>query len=156
MFSKLLFWGCLLLAVGLWLVRGIFGRWRSHRQVNQALRSLDNARPALEQRFFEIAASSGKPRGLSWKSCDFDEGILLARDLVTANLYALVRVTIAFEAIAGGEMEQVEAVGNLRCATALFEWKKGAWSTQGRAIFNLEPHEVIAHYPKMLERVETP
>jgi hypothetical protein len=145
---------CLLLIFGLWLMRGVFGRWTGSRNIARALRRLPDDRPALERQFFEVAASSGKPRGLTWKSCEFDDVALLARDRATADLYALVRVTIAFEATPAGGMEEVEAVGNLRCATALFEWRANAWTSQGRAMFNLEPHEAIEHYRKMLEPIE--
>ena len=50
-------------------------------------------------------------------------------------------------------MEDVEAVGNLRAATAVFDWKGGDWTTQGRAVFNLEPHEVLERYGESLEPV---
>ena len=60
-------------------------------------------------------------------------------------------MTISFEAIEGGGMEEVEAVGNLRAATAVFTWKNGQWTTQGRAVFNLEPREVLERYRDSLD-----
>jgi len=62
-------------------------------------------------------------------------------------------VTIRFEAVVGGDMEEVEAVGNLRCATAVFTYDGFRWTTTGRAVFNLEPPEVLAHYAENLEPV---
>jgi hypothetical protein len=50
-------------------------------------------------------------------------------------------------------MEEVEAVGNLRAATAILTWSADRWTTAGRAVFNLEPEEVIRHYSNNLERV---
>ena len=70
-------------------------------------------------------------------------GIVLS--FASALLQAFVAVTISFEAIEGGPMEDVEAVGNLRAATAVFYFSGGAWHTDGRAIFNLNPTEAIAY-----------
>lgn len=65
----------------------------------------------------------------------------------------LVGVTIAFEAIVGGGMEEVEAVGNLRAATAVFTWNGREWTTVGRAVFNLEPAEVLERYSTNLDLI---
>ena len=45
--------------------------------------------------------------------------MLLARDRANGELVGLAGVTIGFEAVDGGGMEEVEAVGNLRAATAI-------------------------------------
>ena len=50
-------------------------------------------------------------------------------------------------------MEEVEAVGNLRAATALFTHDGREWTTQGRAIFNLEPREVLERYKDSLDAI---
>jgi len=107
-------------------------------------------RERLEAKFFEIAGNSGKPRGLRWSDCSFDDEITYARQRQTGELCALVGVTISFEAIIGGGMEEVEAVGNLRSATAVFRHENGRWQTDGRAIFNLNPTEAIAYYQENL------
>jgi hypothetical protein len=62
-------------------------------------------------------------------------------------------VTIAFEAVTGGPMEDVEAVGNLRAATAVFHFHDGRWHTEGRAMFNLNPTEAIHYYRDDFEMV---
>jgi hypothetical protein len=67
-------------------------------------------------------------------------------------LAALAGVTISFEAIEGGDMEGVEAVGNLRVASALFFFHAGAWHTTGKALFNLEPADVLARFATQYER----
>ena len=79
--------------------------------------------------------------------------MLLARDRATGQLVALVGVTISFSAIEGGGMEDVEAVGNLRAATAVFNWNGRQWTTDGRAVFNLEPREVLDRYKDSLDPV---
>ena len=110
-------------------------------------------RERLEAKFFELAGNSGKPRGLRWTDCSFDDEITYARQRQTGELCALVGVTIAFEAIVGGGMEEVEAVGNLRSATAVFRVVDGRWQTDGRAIYNLNPTEAIAYYQENLSPI---
>jgi hypothetical protein len=107
----------------------------------------------MESAFFKAAAASGKPRGLAWKQCSFQQGVVLARDRGNGELVGLVGVTISFEAIEGGGMEDVEAVGNLRAATAVFTHNGREWTTQGRAIFNLEPREVLTRYAETLDAI---
>ena len=78
---------------------------------------------------------------------------MLARDRANGELIGLVPVTISFEAVAGGGMEDVEAVGNLRAATAILTWTGHDWTTAGRAVFNLEPREVLDRYRDSLEPI---
>ena len=111
-------------------------------------------REMLEARFMTLAAGSGKPRGLTWTDCDFDHRVSFARDRHTRQLRALVAVTIRFEAVEGGDMEDNPNVGNLRAATAVFRFDEGHWMTDGRAIFNLNPQEAIKYYQHELETAE--
>lgn len=102
--------------------------------------------PKLQDDFRAAASVSGKPRGLRWKSCEFHGPLLLARDRANGELIGLVGATVAFEAIAGGGMEEVEAVGNLREVTAILSWSGFDWTTTGKAVFNLEPRDVLDQY----------
>jgi len=113
-------------------------------------------RERLEAKFLEAAAVSGKPRGLRWKDCAFERSLELARNKKTRELLALVPATISFEAIEGGPMEGVEAVGNLRNATAVFTFHRGRWTTAGRALFNMNPDEALTHLAGQVERVIHP
>src|SRR5208282_1957171 len=106
-----------------------------------------------EAAFFAAAATSGKPRGLRWKNCEWESEVAFARERTTGRLAALVAVTISFEAIEGGDMEGVEAVGNLRNASAVFFYDAGRWRTTGRAIFNLNPGEAIERFKGQYERL---
>lgn len=112
--------------------------------------------PRLREEFFAAASASGKPRGLRWKSLDWGEAMELVREKATGHLVALMAVTIAFEAIEGGEMEGVEAVGNLRTASAVFFLHAGHWRTTGKTLFNLEPPDAVARFAHLYERVEKP
>jgi len=122
-------------------------RARLQRAEYQRFRSAFHLqRERLEAKFFELAGASGKPRGLRWTDCSFDDDVTYARHRQTGELCAFVAAAIAFEAIEGGGMEDVEAVGNLRAATAVFRLDRGRWETDGRAIFNLNPAEAILYY----------
>ena len=63
-------------------------------------------------------------------------------------------VTISFEAIPGGGMEDVEAVGNLRAATVVFRLDGPEWEVDGKAYFNLSPAQTIDYYHNELETVD--
>ncbi len=131
---------------------------RPAREVEPSLEAAKNLfslrREMLEARFITLAAGSGKPRGLNWVDCDFDNRVSFARDRHTRQLRALVAITIRFEAVEGGDMEDNPNVGNLRAATAVFRLEHGQWITDGRAIFNLNPQEAIKYYQHELETAE--
>jgi hypothetical protein len=133
--------------------------WRPLRRLGKGIQ-IERARELfllqrerLEARFVTAAGASGKPRGLRWKDCDFENEIELARERKTGQLVALVSVTIAFEAIEGSDMEGLPAVGNLRNASAVFYFHRGQWHTTGKAVFNLNPVEVIEHFKNQYEHV---
>ncbi|MBY0230504.1 MAG: hypothetical protein K2W96_14560 [Gemmataceae bacterium] len=119
----------------------------------RARAAFERERASLQEAFFALAAGSGKPRGLRWKSMDWQPATEFARDKPTRKLVMLVGVVIAFEAIEGGDMEGVEAVGNLREASALFVFDKGKWTPTGRTLFNLAPADVLARFAAQYERV---
>ena len=128
-------------------------RQRMASKLAQARKLFQQRREWLEAKFVTLASSSGKPRGLAWVDCDFDNATTFARDRSTGELHAFVGVLISFEAIEGGGMEDVEAVGNVRAATAVFRYAGTEWQTDGRAIFNLNPTEAIEHF-QQLETVD--
>jgi hypothetical protein len=119
-------------------------------QLAEARKQFHIQRERLEAKFVQLAENSGKPRGLRWSGCEFDDDVSYARDRKTSRLTAMVACTISFEAIEGGGMEEVDAVGNLRAGTAVFTFEHNRWSTEGRALFNLNPAEAIAYYSKAL------
>lgn len=122
--------------------------------MDQARKKFHLRREWLEAEFIKLAGLRGIPRGLEWVECDFDNDVQFARDRNSRQLRALVATTIRFEAIEGGGMEDVEAVSNLRAATAIFFYERGKWTTSGRALFNLNPAEAIQHYRHELEMVD--
>lgn len=151
----------------LWLVLGavllvgavLFFLWRPLHSLGREIQ-VERARELfllqherLEARFVRAAAATGKPRGLRWKDCSFERGVELARERKTGQLVALVPVAIQFEAIEGSDMEGLPAVGNLRNASAVFYFQRGQWLTVGKAVFNLNPLEVIDRFRNQYERI---
>lgn len=139
------------------VVVGVILAWRPlrswGREVNleRARELFKLQRERLEANFLAAAAATGKPRGLRWKSCEWDRGAAFARDRKSGQLAALVGVTVRFEAVEGGDMEGLPAVNNLRNASAVFFFHRGQWHSVGKVIFNLNPAEAIEHFKNQYE-----
>lgn len=116
-------------------------------------RDFHRQREQLEAKFIERASISGKPRGLRWTEVTFDDDVVYARDRHTGRLKALVAIEVSFEAVEGGGMEEVEAVSNVRAATAEFLHDAGRWKTEGRVYFNLAPTATVKYLSSDLELV---
>lgn len=126
---------------------------RAAEKLARAQRDFHRQRELLEARFIERAAATGKPRGLRWTDVDFDDDVIYARDRRTRRLKALVAIEVSFEAIEGGGMEHVEAVSNVRAATAEFLHDGTRWMTDGRVFFNLAPSATVKYLATDLELV---
>ena len=150
----LLFWSIVVAITALaWLAWATLRPGAARRRIARAREQFDAHRAECRDRFLAAASATGKPRGLRWKAPDWGERLALAREKDTGRLALLVEVTLAFEAVEDGDMEGVAAVGNLRNASALFFYHQGAWHTTGKAIFNLNPDEVIARLGGQYEAV---
>jgi hypothetical protein len=131
---------------------------RQAERLARAQRDFHRQREQLEAKFIERAAISGRPRGLRWADVSFDDDVVYARDRKTRTLRALVAIEVSFEAVEGGGMEEVEAVSDVRAATAEFlydsgNWDAGRWRTEGRVYFNLGPGATVKHHSGDLELV---
>jgi hypothetical protein len=109
-----------------------------------ALLRFDRHADELQKSFFQMAASSGKPRGLKWVRCDWQEQRALFTEPGSGLLTLVVGVSVSFEAIEGSDMENVAAAGDLRDASAVFHYQNGAWGTGGRVLFNMDPSTAAA------------
>lgn len=146
--------GLLLLGgVLLFVFRKPIRSWQERAELDRAIQQFRLQRELLEARFFDLAAQSGKPRGLRWLACDWIDGVAFGRDKQTGMLSAFVSVNIRFEAIEGGDMEGVAAVGNIRDATAVFHYQDGVWGTGGRALFNMSPQDALARMANQFEHL---
>jgi hypothetical protein len=125
------------------------------REVKQAVRAFRLQREQLEAKFFDLASMQGKPRGLRWLDCDWQDGVTFARDTHSGLLTAFVAVNISFEALEGSDMEEVEAVGTIREAAAVFHYNRGRWGTGGRPLFNMNPEDAVIRLRGQFEPVST-
>jgi hypothetical protein len=128
--------------------------WRARRS-ERAIRKFRLHREQLEAQFFRRAASLGKPRDLRWLECDWLDSVTFGRDIQSGMLTAFVAVNIRFEAIEGGDMEGLEAVGMVRDAAALFHYHRGQWGTGGRALFNMNPADALTHFRGQIEPIDS-
>jgi hypothetical protein len=155
-------WGWILCSVIAFLVLSIAIGWRPVTAMLREIRTerarelFRLQREMLEARFFDLAAKSGKPRGLRWLDADWQDAVSFVRDRHSGQIAALVGITVSFEAIAGGGMEDNPNVSNLRDATALFNFLHGRWITEGRALFNMSPDSAIDRYHDQYEPVPAP
>jgi hypothetical protein len=125
-------------------------RWRK-REAGQAVRLFRQQRERLEAKFIDMAQSLGKPRGLKWMDCDWLSAVTFARDRKSGLITAFAGINIRFEAIEGGDMEDVAAVGTLRDAVAVFHFHNGNWGTGGKALFNMNADEAITRLTAQFE-----
>jgi hypothetical protein len=107
-------------------------------------KEFDRNRLSLERQFFETARTAGIPRGLRWVRCEWLPSQILLRDKTTSQPCLLVGVNVSFEAIEGGEMENVAAVSLIRDACAVFQFTPSGWTTGGRTLFNMNPEEAAS------------
>jgi hypothetical protein len=126
---------------------------RQAEKLARFCRDFHRQREQLEAKFIQRAAATGKPRGLRWVDVDFDDDVFYARDRRSGGLKALVAIEVSFEAIEGGGMEEVEAVSNIRAATAEFLHDGTRWLTDGRVYFNLLPDATVKYLAADLELV---
>ncbi len=99
----------------------------------------------LQQDFFALAAGSGKPRDLRWISCEWLDELLIVVDTDSRLMSAFASVNVGFEAVEGGDMEDVAAVSTIRDGTAVFHYHDGGWGSAGRVIFNMSPERAVEH-----------
>ena len=131
---------CIAAAGALW--KPLTRRRREH-EIRRAIQTFRVRREQLEAKFFDLASSSGKPRGLRWLECDWLDQVTFGRAVDSGLLTAFAGVNIQFEAIEDGDMEEVEAVGTIRDAVAIFHFHRGVWGTGGKALFNMSPNDAL-------------
>jgi hypothetical protein len=145
------------IVIGSALVGGLFFRplrtWWRAREAERAVRAFRLQREVLEAKFFDIASSLGKPRGLRWLDCNWQKAATFARDRSTGLLTAFVAVNIRFEAVEGGDMEGIAAVDTVRDASAVFHYQGGRWGTGGKPLFNMDPESALVRLEDQFEPI---
>ncbi len=125
------------------------------REAQTALKQFRVQREQLEARFFDMAKSIGKPRGLRWLDCEWLDAVSFARERDTGLITAFAGINIRFEAVEGGDMEDVAAVGTVRDAVAVFHFHQGNWGTGGKALFNMNAEEAVSRLTAQFEAVDS-
>jgi len=143
--------------VALALLVGVFAipaakQWRI-REARLAVKQFRCQREQLEAKFLDLAQAVGKPRGLRWIDCDWLNAVTFARDRKSGLITAFAGINIRFEAIEGGDMEDVAAVSTVRDAVAVFHFDRGTWGTGGKALFNMNADEAITRLTAQFEPV---
>ena len=129
-------------------------RWRDPPvDVAEIQRCFVQQREHLEAQFLAAAVVNNKPRGLLWQDCEWESEIAFARDRRSGCLTALVAVTISFEAIEDTDSEALPGIGDPRTASAVFVYDGTRWQTEGQAVFNFYPAEVLERLKGQYERV---
>ncbi len=143
------------LAIGLLAVAAVsaipLARAMEQRELRKAIQLFRLRREMLEARFFDVAKTIGKPRGLRWVECDWLDAVTFARDRQSRLVTAFVSVNIRFEAVEGGDMEDVAAVSTIRDGSAVFHYRNGVWGTGGRALFNMTPADAMTQLSSQFE-----
>lgn len=127
--------------------------WWQRKEARRAIQLFPKRREILEAKFFDLAQSLGKPRGLRWLDCEWFDETTFARDKNSGLLTAFVGINIRFEAIEGGDMEDVAAVTTVRDAVAVFHFHQGSWGTGGKALFNMNPKDALEKLVAQFEPV---
>jgi hypothetical protein len=146
--------GCIVFLVSLIAISPMLMRRQHGRELTRAIQQFKLRREVLEAKFVDLATSLGKPRGLRWTVCDWKPPVEFVRDRSTGLLTAFASVEIHFEAIEGGDMEDVAAVGDVRDASAVFHFQNGNWGTGGKALFNMNPETAVAKLGHQFEAID--
>ena len=132
--------------------------WRRRRHYREALllarQLFRRRREWLEAEFLSLASGTARPRELVWSNCEFANDVAFARDRGTGQLRALVGITLRLD-VPGGKLFPVGGVlKTARLGTAVFHFDGQRWSSDGRAIFNLNPKEAISRLRHEMELVD--
>ena len=96
--------------VGFALAAIPLARWWQRREAQRAIVLFHQRRAILEAKFFDMAQSLGKPRGLRWVDCEWFDIVTFGRDRRSGLLTAFVGINVRFEAVEGGDMVDVAIV----------------------------------------------
>ncbi len=147
--------GLLIVALVVAMAAPAVARRLRRREELRSIEQFRRQREVLELKFYELASRLGKPRGVRWKTCDWQNDVTFARDRSTGLITAFASVNVNFEAIEGGDMEDVEHVGLLRDGCALFHYQNGHWGTGGRVLFNMNPRDALVRFESQYAALNT-
>ena len=121
------------------MLRKLLSPGSAEGKSQRILLSFQRQQQKLQKEFFSHAAATGKPRGLRWKNCEWLSTFALVEDTTQEMFTMFCGVNVYFEAIEGGDMEDVAAVSTVRDGSAVFHLQNGRWGSGGRILFNMPP-----------------
>ncbi len=136
-------WATLLPVCGLaaWLVlRRPIRMLFEDRDILRARALFRIRREGLEARFLTELSRRDPVERLRWEEARWANEVVWARDRQSRRLLALIGVRFEAEPVEGFAPEPA------RHATALFEYHRGAWRTDGRHIDELGPDEAFRRH----------
>jgi hypothetical protein len=89
----------------------------------------------LEARFVSSLNQNDPIEGQRWDDAHWHDEVYWARDRQSRRLLALVGVHF--------ESDPFEVVSTHRMSTALFEYRKGRWSAEGKRLNEVRPDEAV-------------
>ncbi len=116
----------------------------------ELLARLEKDLPELQAEFFDAGENSGRPHGLRWLRCDWEEEYALVRDRISDEVVALAAVVLHLTP-EPGETEAEANPTEPRLGSAVFFHAAGRWQTVGKVVLNLRPGEVAVHYADQYE-----
>src|SRR6516225_5570777 len=100
----------LALVIVIWSPLRSFGK---EMQIERARELFKLQRERLEAQFLKAAAATGKPRGLRWKDCQWDDAVEFVRERSSGQIAARMEVTVQFETIERSNKEGLPTVVKL-------------------------------------------
>ena len=91
--------------------------------------------PALVAEWFRTMATSGKPKGLTWVTCE------VIGEPLFGHGWAVLPAMVQFEPTPDGGLEDVPQARDPRPVVAVFGYARRRW-TPGRTVFNLSAGQV--------------
>ena len=104
-------------------------------------------RERLEARFVTLAARIDPAEAARWEDAQWQDGVVWARDRKTRVLLALVGVHFDLEPFADEPAHY---------ATAIFEFRRDGWMTEGRGLVEVRPDEAFLLHHRLEPIVVVP
>jgi hypothetical protein len=93
--------------------------------------------------WFDTAATSGKPKGLTW------QGYEPLGEPLFGGGWAVLPLLVQFAPTPDGGLEDVPQAKEPRAVVAVFAYARRRWSTSGRTVFNLSPAQVAEQLARL-------
>jgi hypothetical protein len=124
--------------IALWLVlRRPVRQFTEDLHVERARELFRMQREGLEARFVSALTKLDPVEGIRWEEAHWHNEVLWARDCQSRSLLALIGVH--FDTASFDELGEPHP----KNATALFEYRKGRWYSEGKRLDELRPDEAV-------------